>query len=285
VPVADIVSALTFVDVGTDRYRFANVELGERGVVFGGELLAKMTMAAAATDRSGEKSVKSAHGLFARPVLVADDVEVTVDVLHAGRAFASVSTTLWQGDRPCARGLVLLHSPEPDLIRHALDAPAVDGPELSTPFGGPPMGREVRTVGGVDIDDADAAGPDDVFVWVRVPNAPDDQVMSQALLVHATAGFLIGTAMSPHAGVGQGIAHRDISTGIIGHTISFHQDFDAGDWLLMANSGPFAGRGRSFGRGDVFTQSGEMVASYSQEAMIRHFPEGQSSAGRESTVF
>jgi acyl-CoA thioesterase len=285
VPVEDLVSALTYETVAPDRFRFPNVELGERGVVFGGELLAKMTMAAAAVDRSGRKTVKSSHGLFARPVYVEDDVEVTVDVLHAGRVFATVSTTLWQGDRPCARAMVLLHEPEPDLIRHAVPAPVVEGPERSTPYGGPSMGREARTVGGVDINDADTEGPAEVFVWVRVPGAPQDQVMSQALLAHASAGFLIGTAMSPHAGVGQGIAHRDISTGIIGHTISFHDDFDAGQWLLVTNTGPFAGRGRSFGRGDAFTASGTMVASFSQEAMIRHFPEGQSSAGRESTVF
>jgi acyl-CoA thioesterase II len=136
----------------------------------------------------------------------------------------------------------------------------------------------------VDIDDASAVGPAESYFWVRFPGAPDDQVIAQGLLTHASAGFLIGTAMRPHADVGQSLAHRAISTGIIAHTISFHDDLDTGEWLLLANESPAAGRGRSYGAGHVFTESGRLVASFSQEAMIRHFPDGQSPDGRETTI-
>jgi acyl-CoA thioesterase II len=136
----------------------------------------------------------------------------------------------------------------------------------------------------VDINDAETVGPAESHFWVRFPEAPEDRVIAQGLLTHASAGFLIGTAMRPHAAVGQSLAHRAISTGIIGHTISFHDDFDAREWLLLANESPAAGRGRSYGAGHVFTESGRLVASFSQEAMIRLFPEGQSAEGRESTV-
>ena len=282
--VADLVSAMRFEEIEPDRFRFSNVELGERGVVFGGQLLAHMMVAAGATDRTGHKRIKSAHGLFARPVVVDDDVEVTVDVLHAGRAFSSVSATLWQGGRQCSRAMVLLHAPEDDLIRHAHPAPDVDGPEQSPPWGEPSMGREVRSVGGVDIQDTTTVGPAETFIWVRVNGVPEDPVMNQALLAHASASFLIGTAMRPHEGMGQDLSHVGISTGIIGHTISFHEEFDAGDWVLLANESPSAGRGRTFGRGQAFTRAGDLVASYSQEAMIRRFPEGQSPEGRESTI-
>ena len=282
--VADLVSALEFEQVDEGRCRFSNVGLGERGVVFGGQLLAEMAVAAAAVDDSGTKSIKSAHGLFARSVLVDEDMDVTVDLLHGGRAFSMVTATVWQRDRACARGEILLDQSEDDLIRHGPDGPDVDGPEAAVPWGEPVDGREIRTVGGVDILDATSTGPAEVHAWVRTPSAPDDLVVNQALLAHATASFVIGTAMRPHAGVGQSIAHRHISTGIIGHTISFHEDIEPRRWMLLVTQSPFAGRGRAFGRGQVFTQAGRLVASFSQEAMIRHFPEGQSTKGREATV-
>src|SRR6185437_13386793 len=146
-------------------------------------------------------------------------------------------------------------------------------------------GREVRTVGGLDILDADQVRPAEVQAWVRVRGAPDDPLLHQALLVHASAGLLIGAAMLPHAGVGQSRAHRQVSTGILGHTVSFHEGVDVRDWILLTSESPYAGRGRAFGRGQVFARSGQLLASFSQEAMIRHFPEGRSAAGREATVF
>lgn len=281
---ADLASALDFEQVDEQRCRFSNAGTGERGVVFGGQLLAQMMVAAATLDPTGTKSVKSAHGLFARPVLVETDMDVTVELLHGGRALSMVTATVWQGDRPHAGGQILLDVGEDDLIRHGPDAPAVDGPDAAVPWGEPVEGREIRTVGGVDILDADSTGPAEVHVWVRTAGPPDNLIVNQALLAHATASFLIGTAMRPHAGVGQSVAHRDISTGIVGHTISFHEDIAPDHWMLLANESPFAGRGRAFGRGQVFTQSGQVVASFSQEAMIRHFPTGQSAAGREDTV-
>jgi acyl-CoA thioesterase-2 len=282
--VADLVSALEFEQIERGRCRFTNVGLGERGVVFGGQLLAQMTVAAATADETGTKSIKSAHGVFARPVLVDEDLEVTVDLLHGGRALSMVTTTVWQRDRACARGQVLLDTGEEDLIRHAAAAPGVDGPDAAVPWGDPTEGQEVRTVGGVDILDAGSTGPAEVHVWVRTGGAAENPIVDQALLARASASFLIGTAMRPHAGVGQSVAHRDISTGIVGHTISFHDDIEPGQWMLLANESPFAGRGRAFGRGQAFTQSGRLVASFSQEAMVRRFPTGQSATGREATV-
>jgi len=279
--VADLVSDLALEEIEPLRFRGRN-EVGERGVVFGGQLLAHMAVAGARA--APGKPVKSAHGLFARPVAAGQDFEIAVDVLHAGRAFASATVTVSQDSRRCARALVLLTEPEPDLIHHALAMPEVDGPDAAVPYADTVAGREVRSVGGVDINDAGAVGPAESYFWVRFPGAPDDQVIAQGLLAHASAGFLIGTAMRPHADVGQSLAHRAISTGIIGHTISYHDDLDTGEWLLLANESPAAGRGRSYGAGHVFAESGRLVASFSQEAMIRHFPDGQSAEGRESTI-
>ena len=114
---------------------------------------------------------------------------------------------------------------------------------------------EVRTVGGVDIADPDAIGPAVLDVWTRFPGAPADPALNQALLAFATDGFLIGTAMRPHPGVGQSLAHRTISTSVITHTLTFHAPVDAGAWMLLSHESPTAGQGRSYGRAHVYTES------------------------------
>ena len=49
----------------------------------------------------------------------------------------------------------------------------------------------------------------------------------------------------------------------------FHQPCRVDDWLLVHQTSPVAARGRTFGRGDVFTADGSLVASFAQEAMVR----------------
>jgi acyl-CoA thioesterase II len=98
---------------------------------------------------------------------------------------------------------------------------------------------------------------------------------------YASDGFLIGTAMRPHPGVGQALAHVAISTSVITQTLTFHDEFDASSWLLLAHHSPEAGRGRSFGRADVFTPDGRLVASFCQENMIRAFTDDRRPAAGE----
>ena len=282
-PVSDLADALRLEQTGPTTYRADNYEMGERGVVFGGQLIGQLIAAGALVDES--KTVKSAHAIFARPVMVAEPVELRIDVLQAGRTFASANTSIWQGDKERARAMILLSADEPDLIRHAVAMPNVPGPDDVAPMS--PANPDARVVGDVDILDADATGEPEIDVWWRRSGGVDcDQrvAIGQGLLAHASATFLIGAAMRPHAGVGQSAAHAAFSTGIIGHTISFHEPIDVAAWHLLCHRSRYTGRGRAYGMGEVFDAAGQLVASFSQESMVRHFPEGVSPDGQESTI-
>lgn len=264
-------------EAGALRYRGRNIGEGH-GVIFGGQLLAQAVVAAARSVPA--KSVKSIHTIFARGGSADQAVEIDVDPMHAGRAFASVTVSIRQGERLCARALVLLDAPDADLIRHGAPMPEVPGPD-GTPRRTEGGWWEIGVVDGVDIADPDAVGPAELAVWTRFPVAPADLTTSQALLAYASDGFLIGTAMRPHPGVGQSLAHVSISTSVISHTLTFHEPFSAADWLLLVHESPYAGRGRSYGRAHVYAPDGRLVASFVQESMIRGFPEGQAPAAGE----
>jgi acyl-CoA thioesterase len=272
VATAAVLGALDLEPVGPNRYRAANAEVGH-AVVFGGQLLGQ-SLVAAAVGHDG-KVPKTIHTIFARAGSPDAPVEIEVDPVHAGRAFASSTVTISQGDRVCTRSLVLLTAEEPDFIRHAEPAPALAPPGDADADGT----WQVRVVDDVDIADADGVGPAELDVWTRFDGAPEDPLLDQALLAFATDGFLIGTAMRPHEGVGQSQAHRTVSTGVITHTLTFHERVRAGDWLLLRHRSPYAGHGRSYGRADVFASDGVLVASFVQDAMIRPMA-GDASTGK-----
>ena len=263
---AALVDSLSLTESGPNAYTAANAFNGH-GVVFGGQLLAQSIVAGA---RGHEpKTVKTLHTVFARGASPDHHLDIVVEPLHAGRSFASASVTISQGDRLCVRSTVLLSADEPDTIRHATPADPVPGPDDCPPMGGSGGDWEVRVVGGVDIDDPALVGPAELDVWTRFTGGEIAPEHDQALVAFATDGFLIGTAMRPHAGVGQAQAHVTLATGVISHTITFHEPVRAGEWFRLSHSSPYAGHGRSYGRADIFTTDGSLVASFVQDAMIR----------------
>ncbi|MDE0700738.1 MAG: acyl-CoA thioesterase II [Acidimicrobiaceae bacterium] len=263
--------------VAEARYRVGNEgDPAVNNVVFGGQLLAQMIMAA--TAHSDDKSVKTISAIFARAARVDADTEISVETFHAGRAFASHTVSVWQGDRLCARGSVLAHVTEADVIAHQVDRPTATPPDegrLASDHAVFP-GAEYVIADDVDlVDSAGTTGPAELSVWYRSRHTPDDPIVNQAVLAWGTDGFLIGTAMRPHPGVAYDRAHVDLSTGVISHTLTFHRPFSMHDWLLLSHEAPFAGAGRSYGRCHVHDSGGALVASYVQDAMIREMPKGQ----------
>ncbi len=255
---------------------FCGKSLDEGGrVVFGGQILAQTVVAAARSHPS--KEIKSLHTIFARSATCELPLNFEVETMHSGRSFASLTISVRQGADLCARSLVLLHAPDPDLIRYGQD-PSVEASGDRFPARGQSSWWDVRYEAQVDIHDPDAVGPPTLDVWTRFPGAPVDPVLSQALLAYASDGFLIATAMRPHPGIGQALAHVSVSTTVLSQTLSFHEPFAASSWLLLAHESPYAGRGRSYGRANVFDGGGRLVASFVQENMIRDYPAGRAPA-------
>lgn len=258
--------ALTLEPVDPDRYRATNLE-SDHHVVFGGQLLAQSVIAGLA-DQEG-KTVKTIHTVFARGASPDEGLDITVERMHSGRSVASSTVTVSQGDRICTRSLVLLSADEPDVIRHADEPRASSRPEDVADAIRGEGAWQIGIVGNVDISDPDLVGPPELDVWIRFAGAPDDPRIDQALVAYSTDGFLIGTAMRPHAGVGQAQAHVTLSTGVLSHTLTFHERCPAGEWHLLQQWSSYAGHGRSYGRGDIFRQDGQLAASFVQDAMIR----------------
>ena len=80
---------------------------------------------------------------------------------------------------------------------------------------------------------------------------------------------LIGTALRPMDGLGQRGNGTQFTSAVTSHTLWLHRPFRTDEWLLLRQHSPLLAHGRCFGRGDVLTDDGVLVASYGQEALLR----------------
>ncbi len=257
---------------------------GRPGVVFGGQLIGQAVIAA--TRRLPGKQVRTVQTTFVKGATTDQPVDIHVETMHDGRTVGSATVSFVQGGRLCARSLILLDVREPDLVRHQLPMPEVAPPDPAKAQPHWMAGPETIVVGEIDVADPELTGPPRLQLWIRFPDAPaGEAALARALLSHATDGWLIGTAMRPHAGLGQSMAHTEVSTGVLAQDVTFHDDFDASDWLLVDHHAQAAGGGHTYGRGHVFTAQGALVASFVQQALLRRFPAAQDPRRSNSPVF
>lgn len=244
-----------------------------RNVVFSGQLLAQMIMAAH-LELEGALEVKSIQAIFSRAGTYEHPLSLRTETTHAGRSFGSVTVTAYQGDRLLSRGLLLMSGDEPDLVRHGPEPGPLPDPERfgkdSTSLAFP--GTETRTASADDATVPD--GTPRLDFWLRYPNSLDSVAAQQAILAWSQPGEIIGLALRPHADVVSiRDAHVSLSTGVIAHTIHFQERFDLSDWVLVRQSATATGRGRVYGEGRVFDRSGRLVSTFSQDSMVRAAPQ------------
>jgi acyl-CoA thioesterase-2 len=207
--------------------------------------------------------VKSMHVLFPRAGHSDEPLRYEVRREHEGGTFASLTVTATQSRGTVAAAVLSLHAPEGGREQQTTAAvPRVPGEEARTDLGLIPW--ETRSTGDLDTR---AAGAPEYEVWMRTPEA--DPELAAPLTAYATDLTLIGTALRALEGVGQRDAGTAFTSAVTSHSIWFHRPFRTENWLLLRQTAPIVAHGRSFGRGDVLTEEGALVASYAQEAMLR----------------
>ncbi|MEZ0339810.1 acyl-CoA thioesterase [Mycobacterium sp. pV006] len=240
----------------------------ERQVVEGTQILAASIVAAA--KRFPDKSIRSVYSVFARAVMVgAGPVELQVDVVSAGRSTASAVITAVQNGKRCITTTVLADVPTEDVIRHHVPKPDVAGPAEANVSPMPMVGRELRLVDVVDVNSPDEVGPPEIHAWLHYDPIPSRDDLAKALVAYFTGHLGISTTMRAHEGIGTSQAHLTVSTAPMTVSVSFHEPFGWDGWLLYSHESTQVGAGMSYVRGTVHTEAGELLASFTQDALIR----------------
>ena len=265
----DLVPTRTGGTAGATAFEGRNQRL-EYHRVFGGQLLGQLIQVARVV--CPEKAIKSLHTVFAREGRADEQVIFEATVHHEGRSFATLSVTGRQDTadarskndpRVLATSTICMHAVE-DGPQHqdVADVPPVLGPEHRLALDLIPW--ETRAAD--DLNDT-KKGPPHFEFWMRTPEV--DPTLAPALAAYATDLTLIGTALRPMDGLGQRGNGTQFTSAVTSHTLWFHRPFRTDAWLLLRQHSPLLAHGRCFGRGDVLTEDGVLVASFGQEALLR----------------
>lgn len=105
-------------------------------------------------------------------------------------------------------------------------------------------------------------------VWLRARGKvdPANIPLQQCLLAYASDMGILDTATKPH---GVNWFTGGVQMASLDHAMWFHEPFDISDWLLYTMDSPSASGARGFNRGELYTEAGKLVASVTQEGLMR----------------
>jgi len=278
----DLVDLLTLEAIEENLFRGRSQDLGFRQL-FGGQVLGQSLSAASQTVEEA-RHVHSMHGYFLRPGDAALPVVYQVDRVRDGGSFSTRRVTAIQKGNPIFTCSASFQYDEQG-FEHQSTMPQVVGPEnLPSELELTqqrahllpehmrekllcPKPIEVRPVTEKDPYNPQPADPIK-YVWFRADgDLADVPALHKYLLAYASDFGLLTTSMLPH---GKSVWQKDMQVASLDHALWFHADLRADDWLLYAMDSPWAGNSRGFSRGSVFNRAGQLVASVTQEGLIRH---------------
>ena len=256
------------------------------GRVFGGQVLAQALLAAGLTVEEG-RHAHSLHGYFLRAGDASKPIDFQVELLRDGRSFSARRTHALQNGAPIL-SMIASFQTDQEGPEHSVSMPEVPGPDevqsgvdVLGPFEGHPTADfwlnqapfDVRHVEGSVFIKPDARPKQYQTVWMRVRRpieGPD--LLHRALIAFGSDQVILEPLLRRH---GASWATKGMAFASLDHAMWWHRPARADEWLLFVQDAPTAQGGRGLTGSWVFSEDGRLVASASQEGMIRLPPAGE----------
>ena len=249
--------------------------------VYGGQVIAQAMVAASKTIPSDRKA-HSLHGYFLRPGNPEIPILYKVDPLRDGKSFTTRRVLATQKGEAIFT-LAASFQVKEEGLEHQVDMPQVTQPEELMDEDqtirdelekGPDHLNDYFTSSLVQIRQVEPWNPVTAnktpprqFSWMRTrEKLPTDSSVHQCVLAYLSDYTILNTASKHH-----GISYFQESVHIVSldHSMWFHNEFVADEWLLYVQDSPSASGSRAFTRGLIYDLSGVLVASASQEGLMR----------------
>lgn len=251
--------------------------------VFGGQVIAQALVAAQHTV-SNERHAHSLHCYFMRPGDPKVPIIYTAERIHDGKSFATRRVVATQHGQAIFTLAASFQIDEPGLEHHSVmpqDVPEPEElktqseliaeygdalPESIRRFWARERPLEIRPATVAHYTTRDPLPPRQ-DVWMRLRGrVPETRALRSSVLAYMSDMTLLDTATVPH---GRWVLDPTLQTASLDHAMWFHNAVPIDGWLLYVQDTPFAGGARGFTRGQIFTRDGALVASTTQEGLIR----------------
>jgi acyl-CoA thioesterase-2 len=243
--------------------------------IYGGQVIGQALTAAYQTIDG--RLCNSLHAYFIRPGDPKIPILFQVERARDGGSFSIRRVIAIQHGQQILNLAASFQTPETG-FEHQIEAPDAPPPEtlanerqlreqagLSVPPGWAwPI--EVRPVN--PLPPAPHAPAEPVYiVWFRATTPfRDDAAAHQCVLAYASDMTLMDASLRPH---GVDWDSDRLQAASLDHAVWFHRPSDLRDWHLYVQESPSASGARGFNRASIFSRDGRLVASTTQEALIR----------------
>ena len=276
----DLIHLLRLERIEDNIFRGDSRDIGSPQV-FGGQVLGQALSAAQHTVEG--RVAHSLHAYFLRRGDMEAPIIYEVDRARDGGSFSNRRVVAIQHGRPILNLAASFQSPEDGLDHQARmpDVPAPDGLKDLTHLAADVLDKipvklrrfmtdqrpfEFRPVEQRRLDEASKQAPVK-HLWVRaVDSLPEALALHQNLLAYVSDFELLATSTLPHA---LSFTQGTVFLASLDHALWFHRPFRMDEWLLYSMESPNAGGARGYARGQFFRQDGTLVASTTQEGLVR----------------
>ena len=280
-PLNQIIKTLDLEEIELNHYLATSPNEGWQRV-YGGQVIGQALVAASRTV-SPSRSAHSLHGYFLRAGDTTIPILYKVDRIRDGKSFTTRRVVAVQRGQAIFTMSISFQVDEGGLS-HQFDMPKVPAPdslptedelrreqakswpkEFQESFSGS-SAIQVKPVDPVDLLNPEPAQAMQ-RCWMRCGEAlPDDPRIHQCVLAYLSDWSLLDTASRPHA---VSFMQDNVQVASLDHAMWFHRPFRADEWLLYDQDSPSASGARGFNRGLIYNQAGELVASTTQEGLLR----------------
>jgi acyl-CoA thioesterase-2 len=227
--------------------------------------------------------VHSLHAYFLRRGDVSQPIRYEVERARDGSSFSNRRVSASQGERTIFHMAASFQRREQG-VEHQQPMPEVPPPEELTDKTeiGPEVLRRMHEQLRIyltrerpfmvrPVETSDLLNPQKLepvkHVWIRAKDSlPDDPGLHQTLFAYVSDYELLGTATLPH---GISFTSGTVQMASLDHAVWFHHPFRMDEWLLFSFDSPATAGSRGLARGKVYTRDGKLVATSSQEGLIR----------------
>ena len=284
-PLNQIIKTLDLEEIELNHYLATSPNEGWQRV-YGGQVIGQALVAASRTV-SPNRSAHSLHGYFLRAGDTTIPILYKVDRIRDGKSFTTRRVVAVQRGQAIFTMSISFQIDEGGLS-HQFDMPKVPSPdslptedelrreqtkswpkEFQESFSGS-SAIQVKPVDPVDL-----LNPKPTQAvqrcWMRCGEPlPDDPRIHQCVLAYLSDWSLLDTASRPH---GVSFMQENVQVASLDHAMWFHRSFRADEWLLYDQDSPSASGARGFNRGLIYNQTGKLVASTTQEGLLRIYPQ------------
>ena len=273
--------------VDRDIYSWSGKNVGFKRI-FGGQVMAQ-TLIAAYKTIDVKHFAHSFHSYFLRPGQMDKPITFTVDRIRDGKSFSTRTVKAIQDGEAIFNASISFQKEEKGL-EHQIKMPDVPKPEdlkseienrrallekLNMDEGDMPMFLKQREIEMRPVEVQDYFNPKKLppykNTWIKAEGKlPKDLISQQAFLLYISDMGLLAAANNS---VGVNFLTKNFQNASLDHAMWFHRKIDLNDWFLYSIDSPITRNARGFSRGSIFSKTGDLVASCTQEGLIRIWPE------------